>query len=95
QLRQSKVTCYSLSEQRLFYVSNRHMVCRYSSFFENGLKKILGLFTANIVGTNIGKGNGCAPDIVAYPDGKSPSPTQCGTQSAVDNGLTKPLKGEL
>ena len=93
QLRQSKVTCYSLSEQRLFYVSNRHMVCRYSSFFENGLKKILGLFAAKMVGTDIG--NGCAPDIVAYPDGKSSSPTQCGTQSAVDNGLTKPLKGEL
>lgn len=71
------------------------MVCQYSSSFENGLKKILGLFTANIVGTNIGKGNGCAPDIVAYPNGKSPATTQCGTQSAVDNGLTKPLKGEL
>lgn len=69
------------------------MVCRYSSYFENGLKKILGLFTANIVGTDIG--NRYVPDIVAYLDGKSPSPTQCGTQSAVDNGLTKPLKGEL
>ena len=71
-LRQSKVTCYSLSEQGLFYVSNRHMVCQYSSFFENGLKKILGLFAANIAGTNIG--NGCAPDIVAYPNGKSTTP---------------------
>jgi hypothetical protein len=69
------------------------MVCRYSSFFENGLKKILGLFTAKMVGTNIG--NRYVPDIVAYPTGKSSSPTQCGTQSAVDNGLTKPLKGEL
>ena len=69
------------------------MVCRYSSFFENGLKKILRLFTANIVGTDIG--NECAPDIVAYPNGKLPATTQFGTQSAVDNGLTKPLKGEL
>ena len=69
------------------------MVCQYSSSFENGLKKILGLFTAKIVGTDIG--NGCAPDIVAYPNGKSPALMQCGTQSAVDNGLTKPLKGEL
>ena len=69
------------------------MVCRYSSSFEDGLKKILGLFTANVAGTDIG--NGCAPDIVAYPNGKSPATTQCGTQSAVDNGLTKPLKGEL
>lgn len=92
-LRQSKVTCYSLSEQGLFYVSNRHMVCQYSSFFENGLKKILGLFAANIAGTDIG--NGCAPDTVAYPNGKSPATTLCGTQSAVGNGLTKPLKGEL
>ena len=56
-------------------------------------QKILGLFTANIVGTDIG--NRCAPDIVAYPTGKSPATTQCRTQSAVDNGLTKPLKGEL
>jgi len=48
------------------------MVCRYSSSCENGLKKILGLFTAKMVGTDIGKGNGCAPDIVAYPNGKSP-----------------------
>ena len=69
------------------------MVCRYSSSFENGLKKILGLFTAKIVATDIG--NGCAPDIVAYPNGKSSATTQYGTQSAVDNGLTKPLKGEL
>ena len=66
------------------------MVYQYSSSFENGLKKILGLFTANIVGTDIG--NKCAPDIVAYPTGKSPATTQCGTQSAVDNGLTKPLE---
>ena len=71
------------------------MVCQYSSSFENGLKKILGLFTANIVGTNIGKGNGCAPDIFAYPNGKSPATTQYGTQSAVGNGVTKQLKGEL
>ena len=69
------------------------MVCRYSFFFENGLKKILRLFTANIVGTDIG--NGCVPDIVAYPNGKLPATTQFGTQSVVDNGLTKPLKGEL
>lgn len=68
------------------------MVCQYSSSLENGLK-ILGLFTAKTVGTDIG--NGCAPSIVAYPNGKSPATTQCGTQSAVDNGLTKPLKGEL
>ena len=69
------------------------MVCRYSSSFENGLKKILGLFAAKMVGTDIG--NGCVPDIVAYPNGKSPATTLCGTQSAVGNGLTKPLKGEL
>jgi len=62
-------------------------------FFENGLKKILGLFAANIAGTDIG--NGCAPDTVAYPNGKSPATTQCGTQSAVGNELTKLLKGEL
>ena len=48
------------------------MVCRYSSFFENGLKKILGLFTAKMVGTDIG--NGCVSDIVAYPNGKSTTP---------------------
>lgn len=69
------------------------MVCRYSSYFENGLKKILRLFTAKIVGTDIG--NRYVPDIVAYPNGKSSATTQYGTQSAVDNGLTKPLKGEL
>ena len=69
------------------------MVCQYSSSFENGLKKILGLFAANIAGTDIG--NRYVPDIVAYPNGKSSATTQCGTQSAVDNGLTKPLKGEL
>ena len=69
------------------------MVCQYSSSFENGLKKILGLFAAKIVATDIG--NGYAPDIVAYPNGKSSATTQYGTQSAVDNGLTKPLKGEL
>ena len=69
------------------------MVCQYSSSFENGLKKILGLFTAKMVGTDIG--NRYVPDIVAYPNGKSPATTQYGTQSAVDNGLTKPLKGEL
>jgi hypothetical protein len=47
------------------------MVCQYSSYFENGLKKILGLFAAKMVGTDIG--NGCVPDIVAYLDGKSPA----------------------
>ena len=46
-----------------------------------------------MVGTDIG--NRYVPDIVAYPNGISPATTQYGTQSAVDNGLTKPLKGEL
>jgi hypothetical protein len=48
------------------------MVYQYSSSFENGLKKILGLFTAKIVGTDIG--NRYVPDIVAYPNGKSTTP---------------------
>ena len=47
------------------------MVCQYSSSLEDGLKKILGLFAAKMVGTDIG--NGCVPDIVAYLDGKSPA----------------------
>ena len=63
---------------------------RHDFLFDNRHQSIgLGIIYDN------GIGNGCAPDIVAYPDGKSSSPTQCGTQSAVDNGLTKPLKGEL
>ncbi|AZR60602.1 hypothetical protein ELB75_11675 [Eikenella corrodens] len=66
------MTCYPFSEQGLFQVSNRHMVCRYSSSFEDGLKKILGFFTANIVGTDIG--NRYVPDIVAYSNGKSTTP---------------------
>ena len=61
---------------------------------EHGINVPLIEVMENVNGVGV-IGNRCAPDIVAYPTGKLPATTQFGTQSFVDNGLTKPLKGEL
>ena len=61
---------------------------------EHGINvPLIEVMENEMVGTDIG--NRYVPDIIAYPNGKSPTTTQFGTQSFVDNGLTKPLKGEL